>query len=436
MTLLTIAGETFRVEVEGDATKPAVLLSNSLGTDLSMWDGQIADLTKHFRVIRYDPRGHGDSEVGKAPASIARLGTDVLGILDALEIETTHVIGLSMGGAVAIWLLANAPHRIGRAVLANTAARLGTAETWNTRITSVLGDGMADNAAATIERWFSPDFAAREPARVEDIHAMLRGASPQGYADACAALRDMDLRGQIGTIGNDVLVVTGRDDPVVSDEDTRALVEGIAGAEHVALAARHMSNIEAQADFNAATIGFLTRPVRKAPKARTAPRKTSPMKRGGAARRSNAARSPLEKAPAKRTAATRAQPKKSPAKKAARGATAKAAEAHRRPAPKRAATRRPASKTATPTTTKRPAKKARKATATRRPTPTATARGAVAKKATKRPTKTTASKSAANKTAAKKTATKKTATKATKKLPTARRKPAGKPRRPTGRGKR
>lgn len=426
MTDLTIGGETFRVLVEGDPTRPPLMLSNSLGTTLSMWDGQVPVLARHFRVIRYDPRGHGGSSVDSMPGSIAQFGGDVLAILDALEIDKVHWLGLSMGGAVGLWLLVNAPDRIERAVLANTAPRLGTPETWNARITSVLAEGMGKNAAATIERWFSPDYMSRARQRVETVHAMLRGTSPQGYAAACAALRDMDLRASLGAITHEVLVVTGRGDPVIPDVDTNAMIAGISGARHAALEARHMSNIEEEADFNAAVVAFLTRSARMAREAapsasaprKSAPAKATPVKRsGGAGRRSNPARSPLKEAAAAKGTPTKRAPAKKPAVRKARGA-AKTSEPHRRPAAKRSGAR-----TDTKAATKRqaPKKATTKKTPSRRPTPTATARGPVKKaKPAKRGT-------------AKAPVKKATAKAPTKKLPGVRRKPANKLRRPTGR---
>ena len=313
---LTIGGATFRVEVAGEPTNPALVLSHALGADMSLWDAQMPALTKHFRVIRYDTRGHGASSHGGAPISMARLGTDVLGILDALEIETAHFLGLSMGGAIGLWLLINASERIGRAVLANTSPRLGSPEGWNARITSALAGGMEDIADATIARWFSAAFAAREPQPVETIHAKLRGVSPEGYAACCAALRDMDLREAAKDIRHEVLVITGHDDPAVPPGDSATFVAGLELAKHVELEARHITNIEAEAAFTAAVIAFLTaKQARRVPAkrgAKTKPPSSLPrtqVKRGGAGRRSNAARSPLKTA-GKKTATARAPTKR------------------------------------------------------------------------------------------------------------------------------
>ena len=309
MTDLTINGDTFRVEVDGDASSPALLLSNSLGTDLSLWDGQIPALTKHFRVIRYDSRGHGASVAGPGPYSIDQLGRDALAILDALGIETAHVMGLSMGGAVAQWLMINAPERVSRGVLASTTPRFMTPDVWNGRIATVLRDGMDAVAAATMERWFGEDFRKRAPERVAAIEAAVRSTPAQGYAACGAALRDMDLREAIRAIEHPVLVVTGADDPAISAQDTAHVLEAIAGSRHVELPTRHISNVEADAAFTQAALDFLLAelPVRRAARSArpTAPRPTkTPARRQ--TRRSSAARGPL---PARTTAETGRHPR-------------------------------------------------------------------------------------------------------------------------------
>ncbi len=151
MAELNIGGEAFHVEVEGDADAPVLMLSHVLGTTLHMWDPQMPALLKHYRVVRYDARGHGDSVVSEGPYSVADLGQDALNILDTLGIEKADFIGLSLGGAVGEWLLSHAPRRIGKAVLANTAAQLGNPDMWNSRIDAVLQDGMQAAAPLLID---------------------------------------------------------------------------------------------------------------------------------------------------------------------------------------------------------------------------------------------------------------------------------------------
>ena len=424
MTVLTIEGETFRVLVEGDAGRPKVMLSNSLGTDLTLWDAQMPALLERFQVVRYDPRGHGRSVAAERPCSISRLGRDALAILDALQIEKTHFVGISMGGAVAQWLLVNAPERLERAVLANTAARLGSPDLWNMRIQTVLSSGMEPLVEPTMERWFGADFRSASPSRISAVEAVFRATSPMGYAACCAALRDMDLRESLGTIAHPVLVVSGREDPVTSDEDIALLVERIRGAKHVALDCRHISNIEAEARFNAVVIEFLTaKAAAGAPRARATRMPAGARTRHPTTGRATAARHPLAKSSVGPVGAKSRTSKVEASKKADAGTAPR-----RRPAPKAktARTRTATPKRATPekpALSRKPKTVSAKATLARRKTLTTAARGVVKKPATK----TKAAKAPQKKSAPKKAPS--------KKVPIARRKATTKPRRPTGRRK-
>src|SRR5258706_13075640 len=140
--------------------EPVLVFSNSLGTDFSMWDPQMVELAQRFRILRYDTRGHGQSSVTTGDYTIEQLGRDFLGLLDTLHLDRVHFCGLSLGGVIGIWLGLNAPDRLNRLVLCNTAAHIGTKEMWNARIATVQKDGMKPFAAAVIERWFTPEFRA------------------------------------------------------------------------------------------------------------------------------------------------------------------------------------------------------------------------------------------------------------------------------------
>src|SRR5712691_5231933 len=158
MPLIEVDGCPLNVEIEGPAQAPVLMLSNSLGTDLHMWDGQVKPFTERFRLIRYDRRGHGKSAVPPGPYSLERLGRDVLGILDRLGIERIDWCGLSMGGMVGQWLGANAGGRIRRLVLANTSCHYPVKDPWNERIALVHRSGIAAIADATLGRWFTQGF--------------------------------------------------------------------------------------------------------------------------------------------------------------------------------------------------------------------------------------------------------------------------------------
>lgn len=261
MPAVRLADGDLNYLLEGPAGKPVLVLSNSLGTDLHMWDAQIPAFTQHFQVLRYDTRGHGKSLVSEGPYSIEQLGADVLALLDALDIEKAYFCGLSMGGLIGQWLAINAPARIERLVLCNTAAKIGSPEVWNPRIDTVLSGGaqaMRDLRDASISRWFTPEFAEAEPAKVEPIVGMLAQTSPEGYAANCAAVRDADYREQLGRIGVPTLIVCGSGDAVTTTEHGRFMQERIAGAELVEFHAAHLSNVQAGDAFSQRVLAFLT----------------------------------------------------------------------------------------------------------------------------------------------------------------------------------
>jgi 3-oxoadipate enol-lactonase len=243
--------------IDGPPARPCVVLSNSLGTDLSMWDPQADLLARDFRVLRYDTRGHGQSGRGSAPVTLERLGLDVVGLLDALAIPRVHFCGISMGGMTGQWLGIHQQQRLIKLVLANTAARIGTPEAWNARAAQVRADGMdgvADGAAA---RWFTPAFQASAPQLVARMIARLRGQDREGYAACCTALAAADLRGAAASIAVPALVIAGADDPVTTVADGAWLVDMLPDAQLAVVPASHISNLEAAEPFGAALQRFL-----------------------------------------------------------------------------------------------------------------------------------------------------------------------------------
>ena len=240
------------------ADKPVLLLANSLGTNLSMWNSQVEEFGRHFSLLRYDARGHGRSSVPEGPYTISQMGRDALGLLDALGLQRVHFCGLSMGGMVGLWLGAHVPERIDRLVLANTAAKIGTADGWNERIAFVRREGMGAIVTSVLERWFTEEFRASRAVAVSETAAMLLATSADGYVASCAAVRDMDQRGELGEILAPTLVVFGNKDPVTTPNDAEVLVNGIASAKALGLHAAHLSNLEAAAAFTAGVVEFLT----------------------------------------------------------------------------------------------------------------------------------------------------------------------------------
>lgn len=242
---------------DGDPARPCLLMSNSLGTTLAMWDAQAEALAADVHVLRYDTRGHGRSGRGTAPVSLERLGRDALGLLDALSIPRAHFCGISMGGLTGQWLAIHQPQRIGKLVLANTAARIGDPGAWLARARQVRRDGMdavADGAAA---RWFTPGFNEREPHTVATLIGTLRAQDPDGYAACCEALAAADLRSGFRSIRAPTLVIAGEQDPVTTVADGIWMCVQAEAARLLALPASHLSNVEAAEAFTRALAAFL-----------------------------------------------------------------------------------------------------------------------------------------------------------------------------------
>lgn len=260
MATLQLADGVLNYQIDGPSDAPVLVMSNSLGTDLGMWDVQIPELSKHFRVVRYDTRGHGKSSVTQGPYTIEQLGQDVLALLDALNVEKAAYCGLSMGGLIGQWLGINAPTRFTHLVLCNTAAKIGNAEGWNSRIDTVNAGGeqaMRDLRDGSIARWFTPEFSAANPTVADRIVSMLAATQPAGYTANCAAVRDGDFREQLGLIQAKTLIVCGTGDAVTTPEDGRFMQARIKDAQVVDFHAAHLSNVEAGDAFTQALLNFL-----------------------------------------------------------------------------------------------------------------------------------------------------------------------------------
>jgi len=250
-------GVRLHYRTDGERGKPCLVLSNSLGTDLSMWEAQAAALAGDFFVVRYDTRGHGQSASGSAPFGIERLGLDVLALLDHLDIARAAFCGISMGGLTGQWLGIHQPQRLTQLVLANTAARIGGTAPWQLRAEQVRRDGMAAVAENAAARWFTPQFIAREADTVARMVATLRSQDAGGYAACCDVLAQTDLHAGVGTISVPTLIIAGEHDPVTTIDDGRWLQQQISGACLASLPASHISNVEAADLFNAQLRTFL-----------------------------------------------------------------------------------------------------------------------------------------------------------------------------------
>jgi 3-oxoadipate enol-lactonase len=230
-------------ELTGPEQAPVLVLSNSMGTTMAMWDQQLAALAGRLRVLRYDHRGHGASEVPSGPYRIEELGRDLLGLLDDLGLERFSFCGLSLGGMVGMWLATNAPDRIDRLALCCTAATVD-GEVYLERAAKVRAGGTGSVAAEVVDRWFTPAFRQAAPDQVERAVAMLRATSAEGYAGCCEALAAMDLRAGLPAVTAPTLVIAGADDPATPPAKAEAIVAAIPDARlQVVAGAAHLANI-------------------------------------------------------------------------------------------------------------------------------------------------------------------------------------------------
>jgi 3-oxoadipate enol-lactonase len=243
-------------ELTGPEGAPVVVLSGSLGTDLSMWDPQASALARRYRVLRVDMRGHGGSEVPPGPYAIADAGGDLLALLDQLGLERVFLCGLSIGAMLSIWVAAHAPERVGRLILFCTTAQFPeeVRSSYRERAAAVRAHGLEPIADLVVARWFTPAFAQACPEVVAELRGQLTATSPEGYAGGCEALAAMDLLGDLGAIAAPTLVLAGADDPATPPEHGRRVAEGITGARFELIDdAAHLATVQ-QPDWTTARI--------------------------------------------------------------------------------------------------------------------------------------------------------------------------------------
>lgn len=243
--------------LDGPSDAPLLVLSNSLGTTYGMWEAQMPAFTQHFRVLRYNTRGHGRSPLPPGGVSLASLGNDVIALLDRLGVEQAHFCGISLGGMTGLWLNRHAPERFHRLAVANTAAKIGEPEGWRQRAALVRQQGMAPVAATAADRWFAPAFRQRHPEAVQPLIDALGETSPEGYAACCDALALADLRNDVQAMPRPMLVIAGDEDPVTTLRDAERLVEDAPQARCLALPASHLSNVACAGAFSQHVITFL-----------------------------------------------------------------------------------------------------------------------------------------------------------------------------------
>jgi 3-oxoadipate enol-lactonase len=237
-------------ELDGPPNASTLVLSNSLGTNLSLWDSQFPVFAQNFRVLRYDSRGHGQTSATQGEYSVEMLGRDVLRLLDALNLERVNLCGLSIGGMTGMWLAVNAPERLENLVLANTAPKIGKLDTWTERIRAVREGGTKAVAQQVVERWFTQEFHAQHSNQIAKTRQMIETTSTDGYVGSCAAVRDFDFWEKVRTIRARTLVIAGTHDQSVPPSDVQKLAKQIPGARYIELPAAHISNVEAATRFS------------------------------------------------------------------------------------------------------------------------------------------------------------------------------------------
>jgi 3-oxoadipate enol-lactonase len=247
-------------EVTGPDTGEVVVLAGSIGSTLSMWDPQVPRLVEAgLRVVRFDHRGHGRSPVPDGPSSLADLAGDVVDLLDHLDVDRAHLVGLSLGGMIGMWLAAHEPSRLDRLVLCCTSAKLGTPRMWQERARQAVTEGMTTIADGSLRRWFTPAWLAANQTRAEEFHRMTATVPAQGYASCCAAIGDMDLRDALPSITAPTLVIAGADDPATPPDHAHQIADRIPGARlEVVAGAAHLGNVEQPEAFGRLIVEHLT----------------------------------------------------------------------------------------------------------------------------------------------------------------------------------
>ncbi|MER7015473.1 3-oxoadipate enol-lactonase [Saccharopolyspora sp. NPDC000359] len=246
-------------ELTGPDGAPVVVLSNSLGTDLTLWDAQVPALAQEFQVLRYDQRGHGETPGAPGPYTLKQLAGDVLALLDVLGIRRAHFAGVSLGGMTGMWLAEHAPERIDRLALICTSADLGPASMWRDRAALVRQEGTAAMVEPSLPKWFTPELAGREDV-VAKFGGMLAAADAEGYAGCCEAIADMDLLDGLGGITAPTLVIAGAEDPATPPVHAERIAAAVGGARLEVLSpAAHLANAEQPEAVNRLLLEHFTR---------------------------------------------------------------------------------------------------------------------------------------------------------------------------------
>lgn len=231
--------------VTGKGDGPVLLLSNSLGSTHRMWDAQLSELEQHFRVVRYDTRGHGASPVPEGPYSIDDLADDVVALLDSLGVETAHLVGLSLGGMTVLRVAGRNPERVQRLAVLCSGTQLAPAQAWTDRAALVRAKGAGAVAASVVERWFTAEYLDSRPQERADWERLIGSTPAEGYAGCCEAIAKLDLRQELSAVTAPTLVIAGADDPATPPAKLQEIADGIADAWLLVVPhAAHLANAE------------------------------------------------------------------------------------------------------------------------------------------------------------------------------------------------
>jgi 3-oxoadipate enol-lactonase len=259
---ITVNGIGVNYTLDGPASAPVIMMSNSLASNLSMWEPQIPPLTSRYRILRYDTRGHGGTDAPPGPYSLDELTEDARALVQALGITRTHFIGLSMGGMIGQILALKYPQMLQSLVLCDTMSRVPTEAKpmWDERIHTAETRGMEPLVESTIARWFTEPFRQKGSAVLGQVRTMIRTTPPRGYAGCCHAIAALNLTDRLKQITLPTLIIVGEDDPGTPVAASRVIHEQIKGSELVILkSAAHLSNLEQPDAFNRALTSFLER---------------------------------------------------------------------------------------------------------------------------------------------------------------------------------
>ena len=258
MSLANINGVEINYQLDGDKNLPTLILSNSLTTNLHLWDEQVPSFANYFRILRYDNRGHGGSSSPKGEYSIDDIGNDILLLMDHLDINKASLCGISLGGMVAMWLGIHASNRVEKLVICNSSSDLSPSDPWQERIEMVNSKGMASIVNAGLERFLSERFRESGSPKIELLKSMMITCEVSGYSGCCAAVRDMNLTSQLTRINNQTLIIAGELDPSTPVSHSELINQEITTSSLVVIkGVAHLSNIEKPVDFNKAVLDFL-----------------------------------------------------------------------------------------------------------------------------------------------------------------------------------